>query len=149
MLSLSDVSTSIKLSYLNGYLDLFNDVPTLFFGQGFNAHEWSFEFSEMLSGGASKTELTYLELIRVFGLFGAIYFFFELLRFFLRSEKVLPEYRWVFPGIALYLFLSTLNPYVFSSNGMLVLGLAAGIVSLPSFQCNSLNLSTEIPKTNV
>ncbi len=137
MFSLSEGSTSIKLSYLSGYSSLFNDPLTLFFGQGFNAHEWSSEFSEMLSRGGSKTELTYLELIRVFGFFGALYFSFELLRFFLRSVKVLPKYRWVFPGIALYLFMSSLNPYIFSSNGMLVLGLAAAIVSLPSFQCDA------------
>jgi hypothetical protein len=131
MFSLTNPSNNVKLAYLNDYGTLFNDPLTLFFGQGFNAHEWSNVFSEMLSGGASKTELTYLELVRVFGVFGAFCFAGMVFLFFMRQSMISSEYRWVFPSTALYLLVASSNPYIFSSNGMLVLGLVTCLVSLP------------------
>lgn len=130
MLSSQEGSNSTKLSYLEGYANILDNPISFIFGQGLNAHAWSYEFSEMLSGGASKTELTYLEMIRVFGLLGASAFFIGIIYLFLFRNKVLTEYRWIFPGLAMYLIVSSLNPYIFSSNGMLVFGLAVSIVSL-------------------
>jgi hypothetical protein len=130
MLSFAEQSNNVKLSYFEWYFRIFNDPFSLLFGQGFNAHEWSYETSMLIIGQASKTELTYLELIRVFGLFGASFFFFGMSYFFTFYGKILPENRWIFLGMALYLLASSVNPYLFSSNGMLVLGLAATIISL-------------------
>ncbi|MBV5328187.1 MAG: O-antigen ligase family protein [Chlorobium sp.] len=143
MLSLEEGSNNAKLSYLENYYSLFNDPITFIFGQGFNAHEWSYEFSNLIIGEASKTELTYLELIRVFGLIGASVFIFFMFYFFTFTKRVLPEYRWIFVGLALYLLVSSSNPYVFSSNGMLVIGLSACIVSLP---CKSKIVKTDLNK---
>ena len=44
----------------------------MLFGQGFNAHYWSGDFKALMArsgNDGTKTELTYLEFIRVFGVF--------------------------------------------------------------------------------
>jgi hypothetical protein len=71
--------------------------------------------------GASKTELTYVDLIRLFGLSGSVMLFF-LLAFLSLSRKVAKSgYPWIAPSIFLYSATATINPYIFSSNGMLVI----------------------------
>ncbi|MFB0911889.1 MAG: hypothetical protein QMA97_01655 [Glaciecola sp.] len=74
--SVSEASNSIKLALLEGYAEIFSNPLILLFGQGFNAHTWSLPLRDMVAMdvGASKTELTYLELVRVFGLIFAALF---------------------------------------------------------------------------
>ena len=47
------------------YGDTFNDINTFIFGQGFNSISWDYNLMAWTEG-ASKTELTYFEYIRVF-----------------------------------------------------------------------------------
>lgn len=130
MFGATDVSNSAKLDYLTKYINLFSDPVTVIFGQGFNAHAWSNTFATMLGDSlienqASKTELTYIELFRVFGIAALILFFlimFSLIYFFNKMEY---DRRWISPAIFLFLLASILNPYLFSSNGMLLLGFAS------------------------
>jgi hypothetical protein len=61
------------------------------------------------------TELTYLDTIRIFGLIGAtiyaVLFFYPLWRHLGRSHYLLV-------GWLAYLVIATVNPYIFSTNGM-------------------------------
>jgi hypothetical protein len=128
--SVSETSNSMKLSLLNGYGEIFSNPVTLLFGQGFNAHEWSPTLRNMIAieEKASKTELTYLELVRVFGiviataLIGTIFLLLRL------TKNLHQNFRWIYPGFSVFLINAAFNPYLFSVNGILPLGLIAAIV---------------------
>lgn len=128
--SSSETSNSMKISLLDGYSEIFSRPENLIFGQGFNAHEWSPELRGMIAmeDHASKTELTYLELIRVFGLFVATAFILMLLFFVRATKRLSDEFEWIYPGLVIYLANAAINPYLFSVNGMLPLGLFSAIV---------------------
>lgn len=120
-----DDSNSVKLAYLDAYSVIFGKPFYLIFGQGFNAHEWSSEFREMLPTdyAASRTELTYIELIRVYGIFMGMFFLFMILIAVIKLKSLVHDYKWIYTGFVVLLASSALNPYLFSSNGMLPLGL--------------------------
>lgn len=147
MLDPQNESIEVKLGFLSGYADIFSKIDVLLFGQGFNAHTWSDTFADMLPdgefGGASKTELTYIEILRVFGVIvGGT--FFCLIAVLLRKISAMDSsFGWMAPAIFLYLIGSTLNPYLFSSNGMLPLGLCAA--ALHGYVLNSLALNDKAP----
>jgi hypothetical protein len=125
--STSEASNSIKVSLLDGYGEIFSNPLILLFGQGFNAHEWSLPLIDMIAMEASKTELTYLELIRVFGVFIAIAFM-SVIFFLLRRTKSLGnDFGWIYPGFLILLTNAAINPYLFSVNGILPLGLISAI----------------------
>jgi len=123
-------SNATKLAYLDSYLIIFNEPLYFLAGQGFNAHEWSFEFAKNLSEGASKVELTYLEFIRVFGLIVFIPFIYILYCVTLGSISKRTIFQWYPAATLLYLLISATNPYIFSMNGMLILGLAC-VLTMP------------------
>lgn len=120
----TDVSNEIKLSYLTTYQWILSDLDVLLFGQGFNAHAWDPLVLSMLPEGASKTELTYFEGVRVFGLLGFLPFLALLLYLVISVKARASEWRWMSPALFIYFIASALNPYIFSSNGMLIVGLA-------------------------
>lgn len=128
--SSSETSNSMKISLLDGYIEIFSQPESLIFGQGFNAHEWSFHFRSMIAMEiqASKTELTYLELIRVFGIFVATAFILTILLFTQATKSLPREFCWIYPGLVIYLVNAAINPYLFSVNGMLPLGLFSAIL---------------------
>ncbi|WP_139101523.1 hypothetical protein [Marinomonas spartinae] len=118
-----DISNLKKIDDLDLMMTIFNNPVFFIFGQGFNAYDWSPLTQSLIgSGGATKTELTYFEFIRVFGVlnFLILLFFFIRYIFFIKVTNV--EKKWVQPGLLCYLLASTLNPYLFSLNGVLVLG---------------------------
>lgn len=128
--STAETSNSMKLSLLDGYVEIFSNPLYFLFGQGFNAHEWSPALREMIAmeDKASKTELTYIELIRVFGIFITI-LLLTVIAFTVKTLKNLPtEWRWLYPGIVVFLINASLNPYLFSVNGILPLGLAVSVI---------------------
>lgn len=134
MFSVSETSNAMKVDMLANYIDIFYDPFTLLFGQGYNAHTWSSEFNVLLNvDGASKTELTYLELVRVYGVFISSFFYLLIVGLLFRLTKLSGEFKWLSPALFLYLLNSSLNPYLFSTNGMLPLGL---IVSILYFEEN-------------
>jgi hypothetical protein len=114
-----ETANSIKLALVHDYMDLFSDPVTLLFGQGLGAYRyWS----------ASNvyfyiSELTYLEMIRNFGLFGAIAMMALLLfpvayAFFNTASR---RERALAMAYFLYLLMAVSNPLLFSSSGMLIL----------------------------
>ncbi len=128
----NETDNAMKLHMLANYSEMFNDPLTFIFGQGYNAHAWSPLLREMIATevNASKTELTYIEIVRVYGLLISIPFFLLLCILGYRVSKTSDEYRWLYPAFAIYLLNSSFNPYLFSTNGMLPLALIAAIVSL-------------------
>lgn len=133
MFGASEQSNATKIGYLSSYEEIFNSPLTVLFGQGFNAHVWSPVLQSMLPEGASKTELTYLEMLRVFGLFGSGLLMFLLAYLALSGRVARSSYPWIAPSIFLYSAISAINPYIFSSNGMLLIGFAtAAIAFAPS-----------------
>lgn len=126
MFSSGEESNSMKIAYLSTYLHLFAQPETFWFGQGFNAHTWSEPVFNMLPEGASKTELTYFEMLRVFGVLGLAAFACVVFNLTSSTKVVCSHYPWVAPAVFLYALVSFINPYIFSSNGMLVIGFAAG-----------------------
>lgn len=128
-------SNSIKLSMLTGYSEIFSNPLMLIFGQGFNAHEWSSSLLGMIATdiGASKTELTYLEIIRVFGIVVGLFFLMFLCITVYATRNLSLNYEWVRPGLMLLLVNASINPYLFSTNGILPLGLVVAIISNNAF----------------
>ena len=120
MLSSDEISNTIKLLYFRDYAAMFSKWPTLLFGQGLGA---SF-FSTALGTRVSVTELTYVELIRNYGLIMACVFYFLLL-YPLRmlGNQEARTYHYLFLGYLGYLYLCTANPLLMSSTGMLVLAI--------------------------
>lgn len=134
--SINDESNSLKLSMLKGYWEIFSNPINLIFGQGFNAHEWSLPLENMIAMdiGASKTELTYIEIIRVFGVLIGCSVFILLFNLVVSVRGMKQDYEWVYPGLVILLINASINPYLFSTNGILPLGLFAAMVSNGAFQ---------------
>jgi hypothetical protein len=125
----AEFANNIKLVTVRDYLHILSDPATLLFGKGLAVnYDWS------ARGQFFLTELTYLELIRNFGLFGAL-IMLALLALPLISAIFSPTSRrdkalavaWF-----LYLVMSASNPILFSSMGTLILaGLIANIFPSP------------------
>lgn len=134
MFSPKETSNSMKIAMLDVYAEIFNNPIMLIFGQGYNAHTWSLPFMKMLGvpDGAttSKTELTYIELIRVYGILVSVPFYALLTVLVYRLAWTSEKYKWLLPAFLIHLADSATNPYIFSTNGMLPLGLIIAVVSL-------------------
>lgn len=119
MLNPDQEGNQVKLQHLRDYRELLSIPQNLLLGQGLGA---SFNSSEY--GYTSVTELTYMDLIRGYGLIGAtpilcclIYPLGQLLR---RKHK--PKH-FLYLAYGVYLYLCTANPFLVSSSGMLVLAI--------------------------
>lgn len=127
--SSSDESNLSKIQYLITYAGIFNDPIDLIFGQGFNAHVWSNSASNIIAEDASKTELTYLEFVRVFGVIVFLMFILTIVMIILKLNSLSSQWRWLSPSLAMLILVANLNPYLFSTNGMLLLGLCAAFLT--------------------
>ncbi len=120
----NEASNKIKINMITDYSKIFNDPVTLIFGQGYNAHAWSSTFENLLVvRGASKTELTYIELVRVYGAIFSFISFLLIVKLIFMLKRLSIEYRWISVTFIVYLISASVNPYLFSTNGMLPLGL--------------------------
>ena len=115
-----------RVALMSYYGDVFNNPLTLLFGQGFNAISWDYDLLTW-TGGASKLELTYLEYIRVFGIISFLIFiglYLYLLISLLKNKNYIELHF-----LLLTLINSSINPYLFSINGIVPLVLALGKVN--------------------
>jgi len=131
LFSPTETSNSMKIGMLDNYANIFDSPITFLFGQGFNAHVWSDDVRIMIGDalGASKSELTYLEIIRVYGLIIGIPAFIIFGLVLRRIFSMPHEYRWLGLSFLLYLVNAAINPYIFSTNGILPFGLILALVS--------------------
>jgi len=141
MFSADEYSNAVKLGHVHDYGLLFSDWRTVVFGQGLGAGF----FSTAWGTRVTLTELTYLEIIRNYGIFLASILFF--LIFYPLRMLANPKARadhYLFLGYACYLYLCTGNPILLSSTGMLVLA----VVLLRTF-CNSAGVAWRVPVVNL
>ena len=145
-LDAGETSNSMKLQALERYEEIFSDSAVLLFGQGFNAHTWSNPLQQMIAteNDATKTELTYLELVRVFGVIGALPYFGLLVGLVLASARLPQQHAWFRPAFIVSLFNSSLNPYLFSTNGMLPMALLLGLIASNSVTINAKSANTKM-----
>ena len=115
----TEISNSTKLAMLKDYSIIFSDPITLLFGQGLGAYH----FWEDRGSYFYVTELTYLEMIRNFGIFGAAVMAALLVFPFIHAFMLNPRFREkeVVIGYAAYLVMCISNPNLFSSMGILIL----------------------------
>lgn len=114
-----EYSNAVKIQLVQDYLDLFESIPTLLFGQGLGAyHLWS--PPKYL---APITELTYFEMIRNFGILGAAVMFWLLLLPMLRllARGRSSRDKAIAVGYGFYMLMCVSNPNMFSSMGILIL----------------------------
>jgi len=117
MLSSDDISNALKISYINDYIEIFESPFNLIVGQGLGVKFYSTGLGDYLS----ITELTYFDIFRYYGIFigGMLLILILSPNFYLYKKK----YNSLLVGYLAYLYLCSLNPYLFSSNGILLMGL--------------------------
>jgi len=117
LLNQNETSNLVKYGHFSSYLEFFESHKIMaIFGQGIGG---SF-FSTGMNMVSNVSELTYLEIIRIWGFPMALVFFGVLILPFIleiRSGKIGP----VFIAYIAYLFIAGTNPLLLSSTGMIVL----------------------------
>ena len=114
-------SNAIKFSYLEAYSDLIVSHPSiLILGQGAGSKFYSKDRKDM----KFQTEWSYIEIFRMFGLFGFFYvlflFFFPLFIIF-KYRNIFEDAFPMMLGYLLYLIVGGTNPLLLGSTGMIVL----------------------------
>jgi hypothetical protein len=129
----AEYSNNIKLELLYDYVRILSDPRVLMLGQGLGAYEyWG-------AKGASFyiSELTYLEMIRNFGLPGALIMLLLLLfpiwQAFSRTRS--HDQKAIAIGFGYYLAMCSFNPNLFSSMGILILAVVLSRYYLPTQYC--------------
>lgn len=112
-------SNLVKFGHLHSYYALFDDKPwILLFGQGAG----SYFFSEGFGEYTRQTEWTYIDLVRYFGIWGALLiigiFIYPIL-YVLRNLKRYIQPQSFILGYSFYLLIAGTNPLLLSSTGMI------------------------------
>jgi hypothetical protein len=116
MMSPDDISNAAKIQHFRDYKVILSDPKTLLLGTGLGA---SSKFTE--KGYSTITELTYMELIRNYGILFGVPMLFGLFYPLGRlSGHKWKSVQFLYLGYAIYLYLCTANPFLVSSSGMLV-----------------------------
>lgn len=111
----TETSNSTKLGYFADYEKAFSNIRTLIFGDGLDSY-----FHTGHRGRVNVTELTYVEMFRRFGIFGACIYLYLMIK----PAKGLFRrvgYEWLGLAYSMYLVMIMSNPFFFSSNGMAIL----------------------------
>lgn len=126
----TEYSNGIKLAMLRDYANILSNPWTLLFGQGLGAYQ----FWEAKGIYFYITELTYFELMRNFGLFGAALMLallvYPVVRLYLDNRS--SRDRTLAVAFGAYLVMCISNPNLFSSMGILILCVILGIIHLPA-----------------
>lgn len=127
LLNPAEQSNNVKLTFLQDYAAIFSNPGDLIFGQGLGAYyRWSSsgqpEFETTGANFYFITELTYAEMIRSFGLVGALIMMALLLYPVASAFRSASgsRRRALAMGFLAYLGMSATNPLLFSSSGMLI-----------------------------
>lgn len=121
LFSAEEMSNRHKLTLLEDYWALFSDPMTLLFGQGLGAyHYWTPRGYEFY-----VTELTFLDTIRFFGLFQGAIIIGLLLYPVYYIVAINPRFsqRHMIVAYGAYLVACSVQPFLFSSMGMLMLAI--------------------------
>ncbi len=128
MLSPSEYANNLKLMLLQDYERLLSNPLSLFFGHGLGAYD----FWEARAEHFYISELTYFELVRNFGLFGALIMSALLIFPIVYAVLIRPDFpeKHVVIGYGLYLIMCASNPNLFSSMGILILAMMVANIFL-------------------
>ena len=128
-----DSSSIAKLGHFHSYMELFNNNISYFLlGQGAGAYFFTFGFNEVTSG----TELSYLELIRMFGIFATLLILFIYILPFLKNRNYrLPGVFSIGIAYLAYLFIAGTNPLLVGRTGFIVLWLAYTLFVQEGHKC--------------
>jgi hypothetical protein len=121
LLDPTEFSNQLKLALAAEYSTILNDPLVAFLGQGLGAYQyWSARDAYFYI-----SELTYFEILRNFGIFGAMVMYALLLFPIVDSFVVKREdpRRHLIVAYALYLLMCASNPNLFSSMGILILSI--------------------------
>ncbi len=120
LMETDEPSNLVKYAHLTSYKELFTENPIyMLIGQGPGTYFYSLGFHKM----TLKTEWTYLELLRNYGLFSLLILYvilrpmFAVIKYFERNEVTIA----VVAAYVIYLIIAGTNPLLLSSTGMLVL----------------------------
>lgn len=118
----TEASNAVKYAHIQSYVSLFEQHPLyMLIGQGPGSYFYSDGFNKIVL----QTEWTYLELIRLYGIFaiGIIFVFFKplLSLWKARRTKIYHIYFWSYLA---YLLIAGTNPLLLSSTGMIMLLMA-------------------------
>lgn len=112
-----EISNQIKFQHLISYFEHFsNHFEILIFGQGIGTSFYSLGFNKI----TNVTELTYFELIRIWGIPITLFFLYILI-FPIVQEIKSKKISHLFIAYIAYLFVAGTNPLLLSSTGMIVL----------------------------
>jgi hypothetical protein len=118
-----DVSNAAKIAYLADYSEILFEPKTLLLGQGLGTRFFASGLGEIVS----ITELSYFEVVRTYGIIVGAAFLLYLVYPLIVLVRSRGATYYVTVGYAAYLLESYSNPYLLSSNGMLVLGLVTAL----------------------
>jgi len=122
-------SNSIKIGYLDDYANILSDPVVLLFGQGIGSVQYFPSFGEYMSA----TELTLLELIRVFGIVAALaYLGFWLAPLVILKRRRFTGFHWFRVAYGCYLVICLSNNFIISSTGMVLLSIVYGLCLIPA-----------------
>lgn len=127
MFSKDDISNEIKLDLVDEYYEEFKDFKSLILGQGIGSY-----FDCMWRGKVSVSELTYFEMFRTYGIImGSIYLIMLLYPLSNLLKKDNKNNQYIYIAYLCYLMMCFVNPFLISSNGMIVLS----VVLSMTFKC--------------
>ena len=118
LLTMKTDSSNVKDGHLESYIEFFNEnILNIIIGTG----PGSYFYTKGFGGNATNTELSYLELIRMFGIFFALIFIYIYLSPYLYIKKI-GHNRNIVIGMSYlaYLFIAGTNPYLIGPTGFLV-----------------------------
>ncbi len=132
----SEASADIKRGHMLSYIDYFtNKWYLLPFGSGAGSLFYTKDY-----GMTPITEMTYMEIIRMYGvggLFLILYFFLIPLSHYKKKVKVIKYWKPFSISYILYLIISGSNPYLISSTGFMCILLMYTVVSNPKYSINN------------
>lgn len=128
----AEASADIKKGHLLSYFDYFSEKwYLLLFGSGAGSLFYTQDY-----GMTGITEMTYFELIRMYGIIGLFYImYFFIIPLLNYKSKAIMVYNWKPLSISyiIYLLISGSNPYLISSSGFICALLMFTIISNPKF----------------
>jgi len=112
----TEISNLVKFGHYISYIEHFSDhIGQFIFGNGLGSSFYSYGINRI----TNVTELTYLELIRIWGMPISIIFLLVLLTPILYEIKA-KQFSHLFIAYIAYLFIAGTNPLLLSSTGMIV-----------------------------
>lgn len=115
-------SIETKAGHLTSLMNvLLGDLGGFLWGQGAGSLYYSVGSESIIP----LSEITYLEILRMFGIFGGSFLiFFYFFPLYLMVKNKPRNYKYIFWGYLAYLFIGGTNPLLISSTGILVLFVA-------------------------